>query len=232
MMRTLAVVPARGGSKGVPRKNISLVNGKPLLSYTAEAALRASRLARVILSTDDEEIAAVGRNCGLETPFLRPVALAADETPTLPVIQHAVAWLEERGDRYDAVCILQPTSPLRTSAEIDGCIALLEARGADSAVTVRVVPTEYNPYWVYLEDDQGYLRLSTGGVTPIARRQSLPKAYHRDGSVYAIRRDVLMDRNSLYGERVVGYFISSEEWMNIDTPQDLERADAILGRHR
>ena len=148
-MQVLGVVTARGGSKGVPRKNIRLLGGKPLLVWTAEAAKAARRLARAILSTDDEEIAAVGRAAGLDVPFLRPAELADDHSPTLAVLQHAVRWLEERGERYDAVCLLQPTNPLRTAVTIDACIARLVDTAADAVVTVLRVPAEYNPHWVY-----------------------------------------------------------------------------------
>src|SRR5262245_49368383 len=118
-MNVLGIVPARRGSKGVLGKNIRLLCGKPLLQYTAEAALSARRLSKVILSTDHEEIARIGRECGLEVPFMRPAELAEDETPMLPVIQHAVRWLEVRGDSFDAVCLLQPTNPLRRPDDID-----------------------------------------------------------------------------------------------------------------
>src|ERR1043166_8417625 len=121
-MRVLAIITARGGSKGIPRKNIRLLAGKPLLQYTAEAALAAKQLERVILSTEDEEIAQVGKICGLEVPFLRPPELARDDTPTLPVLQHAVNALEKTGARFDAICLLQPTAPLRQSNDIDACM--------------------------------------------------------------------------------------------------------------
>ena len=130
MLRVLGIVTARGGSKGIPRKNTVPVAGKPLLAYTAEAALAARNLARVVLSTDDEEIAQAGRACGLEVPFLRPAELARDDTPSLPVIQDVVRRLETAGDRYDAVFTLQPTNPLRTVEDIDGAIELLERTGA------------------------------------------------------------------------------------------------------
>src|SRR2546425_6688636 len=106
-MRVLGLIPARGGSRGIPRKNVRPLVGKPLVQYTAEVALRAPGLSRVVLSTDDEEIAAVGQQCGVELPFRRPIELAGDETPTLPVVQHAVRWLEHAGDRFDAICVLQ-----------------------------------------------------------------------------------------------------------------------------
>ncbi|HEX2639627.1 MAG TPA: acylneuraminate cytidylyltransferase family protein, partial [Pyrinomonadaceae bacterium] len=146
-MRTLGIIPARGGSKGVPRKNIKLLCGKPLLAYTAESALAAKRLTRVILTTEDPEIAAVGEKLGLDIPFMRPADLAHDNTPTLPVVVHAVETLEQMGETYDAVCLLQPTNPLRRPEEIDGCIDLLVRTGADSVFTVLRVPDTYNPKW-------------------------------------------------------------------------------------
>ena len=162
----LGLIPARGGSKGIPRKNARLLAGRPLLDYTAEAALKARRLSRVILSTEDPEIAEIGRRCGLDVPFLRPPELARDDTPTLPVVQHALRWLEERGERFSAVCLLQPTSPLRTAEHIDACIELLEKDGADAVVTVLRVPPEHNPHWVFVRDGDGFLRLATGSRRP------------------------------------------------------------------
>jgi CMP-N,N'-diacetyllegionaminic acid synthase len=226
-MRVLGIITARGGSEGVPRKNIRPLAGKPLLQYTAEAALAARQLERVVLTTDDEEIASVGRGCGLDVPFLRPAELARDDTPTLPVLKHAVSALEAEGDRYDAVCLLQPTSPFRTVADIDGCLELFERSGADAAVTVLPVPAEYNPHWVYFEDADGGLRLATGEATPIPRRQELPMAFHREGSVYVMRRDVLMETGSLYGQRVVGYRVDAARSVNIDDLRDWARAERL-----
>src|SRR5688572_9897282 len=125
--RVLGVVVARGGSKGVPRKNVRLLAGKPLLQYTAESALAARRLSRVILSTEDPEIADVGQRCGLEVPFVRPRELAADTTPGFLVVKHALQWMEDHAESFDALCLLQPTNPLRRSEDIDGCVELLEA---------------------------------------------------------------------------------------------------------
>lgn len=227
-MRVLGLIPARGGSKGVRRKNIKLLCGKPLLYYTAKAALASRKLARVVLSTEDEEIARVGRECGLEVPFFRPVELAQDDTPTLPVAQHAVRWMEENNERFDALCLLQPTNPMRRDADIDTCIDLLERTNADAVATVLPVPAEYNPHWVYFQDGDGFLRLSTGEAEPIPRRQELPAAYHREGSVYVVRRDVLMVGGSFYGARFAGYEISSERSVNIDSPEDWERAERLL----
>jgi CMP-N-acetylneuraminic acid synthetase len=227
-MRVLGIVTARGGSKGVPRKNVRPLGGKPLLAWTAESAARARSLARTILSTDDDEIAAVGRAAGLDVPFMRPAELAGDRTPSLPVLQHAVRWLEERGDRYDAICLLQPTNPLRPPELIDRCVARLADSGADAVISVLRVPDDYNPHWVYFERD-GVLRLATGEATPIPRRQDLPPAFHRDGSVYVTRRDVLIEQSSLFGARVVGVEVDPAQSINIDTLDDWARAEALVG---
>jgi CMP-N,N'-diacetyllegionaminic acid synthase len=226
-MRVLGLIPARGNSKGVPRKNLRLLAGKPLVQYSVEAALAARRVARVVLSTEDAEIAETARACGALVPFLRPAELAADDTPMLLVVEHALHELEATGDRFDAVCLLQPTSPFRRPEEIDQCIDLLEQTGADSVVTVRPVPPKYNPHWVYFADSTGVLRLSTGEAAPLPRRQALPPAFHRDGSVYVTRREVVLERHTLYGSRVVGFQLQPEPRVNIDTWDDWLRAEAI-----
>jgi CMP-N-acetylneuraminic acid synthetase len=227
-LRILGLVPARGGSKGVPRKNLRLLNGRPLLQYTADAARRARSLSRIVLSTDDLEIADIGRRCGLEVPFLRPEALAQDSTPTLPVIQHALAYLEAAGDRFDAVCILQPTTPLRRPDDIDRCIQLLEETGADAVVTVLPVPPEHNPHWVYFRREDGRLELSTGEKAPISRRQDLPPAYRREGSVYVTRRDPIMERGTLFGDRLMGCVLDPADCIDINTPDEWERAERMV----
>ncbi len=227
-MRILGLIPARGGSKGVPRKNIRLLAGRPLLAYTADAALAAQGLTRVVLSTDDEEIASVGRACGLDVPFMRPAELAEDHSPTLPVIQHAVAWLAARQEHYDAVCLLQPTNPLRRAADIDGCLELFTQHNADAVIAVLPVPSKYNPHWVYFAGADGLLRLSTGAPAPIPRRQDLPPACHREGSVYVTRCEVLMQHNSLYGTHLLGYPINPQHSVNIDNLEDWARAESLL----
>jgi len=227
-MRTLGIIPARGGSKGIPRKNLKLLCGKPLLQYTAAAALQARQLSRVVLTTEDEEIADVGRSLGLDVPFIRPADLARDDTPTLPVLQHAVEFLEKQGERFEAVCLLQPTNPLCSARIIDQCIQMLKEGSADAVVTILPVPTEYNPHWVYFQRENGTLKLSTGKKSPIPRRQELPVAFHREGSVYVTRRDVVMEQNSLYGEHLLGCLISSDSSVNIDRLEDLERAELLI----
>ncbi len=228
MLNVLGLIPARGGSKGIARKNVRPLCGKPLLQYTVEAARAAKHLSHIALSTDDEGIARVGRNCGVDVPFLRPVELAQDSTPTLPVVQHALRWFEEHARFFDAVCLLQPTNPLRRATDIDRCIELLEETGADSVISVLAVPSEYNPHWVYFQAADGSLSLSTGERTPISRRQELPPAFHRDGSVYVTRRDVVLNAGSLYGNRTIGYVVTPDASVNIDDQDDWDRAEARL----
>lgn len=229
-MKTLGLITARGGSKGVPRKNIRLLGDRPLLAYTADSALSARSLSRVVLSTEDEEIAAVGRHYGVDVPFMRPAELAQDSTPTLPVVEHALAMLEASGELYDAVCLLQPTNPLRRAEDIDACVELLASSEADCVISVLPVPHEYHPAWVYLPDAEGRLRLSTGESQPVTRRQELPPAFHRDGSVYVTRREIITTRHSLYGDNVQGYVINPEYSANIDTEADWQSVEErILG---
>lgn len=227
-MNILGIIPARGGSKGVPRKNIKLLCGKPLLAYTVESAKQSKLLTRTILSTEDSEIAEVGRSLGVEVPFLRPKDLANDGSPTFDVVLHAVFELEAFGERFDAVCILQPTNPLRRGEDIDNCIELLESSEADSVVSVLPVPDAFNPNWVYWKNERGEMSLSTGDSTPVTRRQDLPPAFHRDGSVYVTRRDVLEKHGNLYGIRVLGVEADPARCVNIDTHDDWLQAERMM----
>ena len=226
-MKVLGLIPARGGSKGVPRKNIRELHGKPLLAYTATASLGAKSLSHVVLSTDDEEIANIGRSLGLDVPFLRPAKLALDGTPTFPVVLHALAAMEAIHGKFDAVCLLQPTSPLRTSNEINECVEMLDTRSADTVFSMLPVPERYNPHWVFEQDETGNLRVSTGDDAIIPRRQSLPPAFHRDGAIYVTRRNVVVERESLYGDRIVGYVREVNMSVDIDTIDDWKRAESM-----
>lgn len=219
-MKVLGIIPARGGSKGVPRKNIKLLCGKPLLAYTIGSALAAKHLTRTILSTEDEEIADVGMKFGVDVPFLRPKELADHASPTFPIVQHALEKLEQEGQSFDAVCLLQPTNPLRRPVDIDVCIEMLEKTGADSVISVLAVPAEYNPHWVYRTREDGTLRLFTDEAAPIPRRQDLPAAFHRESSVYVTRTEVVRTQENLYGEKIIGYEMPAEFSSNIDTLED------------
>jgi len=224
----LGLIPARGGSKGIVRKNIRLLAGRPLLSYTADAARKSNFLSRVILSTDDPEIAEVGRSERVDIPFLRPPELAHDSTPMIEVVVHAIRSLEEAGQTYDAVCLLQPTSPLRSAETIDRCISELWSQNADSVVSVRPVPAEYNPHWVYFAGADGALHLSSGETEPIPARQQLPPAYHRDGSVFVAKTRGVLARKSLYGERTIGVIPPEEEACDLDTEEQWQALEQKL----
>lgn len=226
----LGVIPARGRSKGVPRKNLVRVGGQPLIAYTCEAARRSRALSRVVLSTDDEEIAEVGRQHGIEAPFRRPADLAQDDTPMLSVLQHAVRALDEGGSsRADIVVLLQPTSPLRRAEHIDEAVRLLGESGADSVVSVVEVPHQYNPVSVLCLED-GRLRPFTAGPT-ITRRQDKPRVYARNGpAVLAVRPPVLLEQNSLYGADSRPLVMSLEDSLDIDSAWDLEVLEFLLAR--
>jgi CMP-N,N'-diacetyllegionaminic acid synthase len=220
-MRVLGIITARGGSKGIPRKNIIPLLGKPLLQWTADAALSARRLTRVVLSTDDPEIAEVAQQCGVDVPFFRPPELARDDTPTIPVLQDVVRRLAAAGESYDAVLTLQPTNPLRQAADIDGAIELLEKSGADSVISF-VSVGERHPARMKMLDPAGRI------VNPPfaeafegQRRQDLTPLYLREGSIYLTRTPVLMEQNSLQGNDCRAWLIPVERACNIDEPFDL-----------
>jgi CMP-N-acetylneuraminic acid synthetase len=202
--------------------------GKPLLAYTAEAALASKKLARTVLSTDDAEIAKIAKECGVDVPFLRPTELAQDDTPTIPVLQDVVRRLEAMGDFYDAILTLQPTNPLRRVEDIDGSIELLARTGADSIISFSDVG-ERHPARMKWIDAEG--RVSD---PPFAEefegkpRQQLSKLYLRDGSIYLTRRSILMERNSLKGSDCRAWIIPEERSRNIDSPLDLLIVEQIL----
>lgn len=230
-MNVLGLITARGGSKGIPRKNIAPLSGKPLLAYTCQAALQSGRFQRIVLSTEDAEIAEVGRQCGVEVPFLRPAELARDETPSIDVALHAVRWLREQQEwTADVLVLLQPTSPLRKSRHISEALELLENSGADTVVSVVEVPHRYSPYSVMREED-GWLRDFWTGPLPFDRfrRQNLPKLYARNGpAVLVTRVPILFEKKSFYGERISGYVMSEVESLDIDGPADLKLAAVWL----
>lgn len=227
-MRVLGIIPARGGSKGIPQKNIVPLLGKPLLAYTAEAALASKRLTRLVLSTEDKDIAQVGHQCGLEVPFLRPPELARDETPTLPVLQDVVRKLEAAGELYDAVFILQPTNPLRRTEDIDGAIELLERTDADSVISFVDVGEKHPARMKFLTSEGRVLDPPFAEQYEGQRRQDLPKLYLREGSVYLTRINILMTHHSLKGNDCRAWVIPPERACNIDTAFDLFLAEQLL----
>ena len=220
----LGLVPARGGSKGVPGKNIRLLAGRPLLDYTAAAARDSAVLDRVVLSTDTDAIAAAGVAAGLDVPFLRPAALSADETPMLPVLTHALRALDEAGWRAEIVVLLQPTSPLRRPEHIRDAVRLLRDTGADSVVTVVEVPRHLSPDYVMRIED-GVLRPFLPEGARIARRQDARTAYSREGTVYACWRATIERFGTIYGERCHPLVLDPSESLSIDSMADWEEAE-------
>ena len=227
-MKILVIIPARGGSKGVPKKNIKLLDGKPLIQYTTDIALKSKLISKIVVSSDDDEIIEIAKELGVDVPFKRPNSLAEDESPTLPVIKHAIDFFEEQGIFFDAVCLLQVTSPFRTLTFLNEAIQKFCDEQNDSLISVREVPHEYNPHWVFEPNTNGQLVIATGEKEIITRRQNLPKSYHRDGSIYITKTSVIKEQNSLYGNSI-GYVISSEEnYVNIDTMEDWIKAEEFI----
>jgi CMP-N,N'-diacetyllegionaminic acid synthase len=230
MEKILTIITARGGSKGVLRKNIRQVCGKPLIAYSIDTALQIrNRLHRLIVSTDDAEIADISRQFGAEVPFVRPPELAADKTPTLPVLQHAVRFIEEQDMvRMDWVLLLQPTSPLRSKGDIMACLELAQLGGCDSVISVVQTPT--HPLFIK--------RIKKGQLVPFSdvlvekegtrRQDAQPPAYVRNGAIYLTRRDVLMEHNSIWGEFIRPYVMPPERSVNVDSELDLRLLEVML----
>lgn len=229
--RILAVITARGGSKRVPGKNVRPIAGKPLLAWTIEAALGCrERLHAVVLSTDDEEIANAGRQFGAEVPFARPAELSGDTAGSLAVVQHATRFVEARdGVRMDWVLLLQPTSPLRTTGDIEAAIDLAVADACDSVVAVTEMPV--HPVFSKKIDADGLLRPFLLEEPEGLRRQDAgPPAFIRNGAIYLTRRDVLMDQNSIYGARIRPCVMPAERSVDIDTETDFNLAELLLSK--
>jgi N-acylneuraminate cytidylyltransferase len=230
-MEALALIPARSGSKSIPRKNIRPFAGHPLIAYSIAAGLAAELVTRVVVSTDDEEIAAVARQYGAEVPFLRPAEFSQDQTPDLPVFQHALGWLaEHEGYQPDIVVQLRPTSPLRRAWHIDQAVArLMEHPEADAVRTV-CVPFQ-NPFKMWRIGPDGYLHplLEAGFHEPYnLPRQALPEVYWQTGYVDAAWADTILDKGSMTGERILPLVIDPSEWIDIDSPDDWRRAERLL----
>ena len=219
-MSVLGLIPARGGSKGIPRKNLRELAGKPLLAWTVEAALACPLLDRVLVSTDDDEIAAAARACGAEVPFARPAQLANDDTPDLPVYRHA---LETLGDEFDVVAWLRPTAPLRTAEDIAAAVRLLEETGADCVRSV--CEAEHSPYWMG--------RVEEGRLVPLLddlppQRQLLPPVYRLNGAVDAVRCAAVGEE--LFDGDVRAYVMPPERSVDLDTELDFLLAEVLLRR--
>lgn len=222
----LAVIPARGGSKGVPGKNIKELAGRPLIAYTIEAALASNIFSNVIVSTDSREIADVALRCGAEVPFLRPDEISGDEVSSDDVILHALTYCREHGVPCDTVCKLQPTSPLRNSSHLQEAYCLFQEKKADFLVSV--CECEHSPLWTgKLEDD---LRMDHFMTEEVRRacRQELPIYYRLNGAIYMGKTEQYMKNKSFFGNNSIAYIMKQEDSIDIDSQIDFKIAEIML----
>jgi CMP-N,N'-diacetyllegionaminic acid synthase len=227
--KVLAVVPARGGSKGIPNKNIVDIGGNPLIKYTIDAALGSAMLTNCVISTDSDVIADVAKSCGALVPFKRPEYLSDDRAQSLPVMQHAVEFMEvEQGYQYDLVIMLQPTTPLRETKDIDNAINLLLDTGANSVISV-VEVEGHHPLRMKRVVDGHLINYIDQGHEDMRPRQELPPVYIRNGAIYATMRNTLMEENSFVGVDSRAYIMPPERSVNIDSMKDLSLAISYLG---
>lgn len=223
----LALVPARGGSKAVPRKNVRHLGGKPLIAWAIAAAQQSAMIDRTVVSSDDAEIIATAQSYGCESPFLRPAALASDTARTIDVAHHLLRTLDQK---YDYLVLLQPTSPFVTAGDIDACVRLCAAHGASSCVSVR--PAEEHPAWMYEIGANGLLVPFLPGGRP-KRRQELAPAFLLNGAVFVARCDWLLTQNDFLGADTLAYVMPAERSVDIDTEEDFAAAETLIeqGRH-
>jgi CMP-N-acetylneuraminic acid synthetase len=232
-MRTLAVITARGGSTTLPRKNILPFCDKPLIAYTIAAVLAAKKagaaINRLLVSTDDEEIAEISRHYGAEVPFMRPPALARSDTPSLPVVQHAVDFSEEGGLSYDWILLLQPTSPLRTSEDIVAALDLVRPLGTTAVVSVTSANASHPKKLRLIEN--GVLKpFQADGLHSMRRQDFAFDVYRTNGAIYMVSRDVLMQEGSFYGSCARPLIMPAERSIDIDTQIDFEIAEFLYRR--
>jgi len=229
MDEILGVIPARGGSKGIPRKNVHPLAGKPLIQYTIEAARKCRVLSRVVVSTDDAEIAELAVNMDLEV-LRRPDDLAHDDTPMVPVIHHVVDSLAESGYQPEVIVVLQPTAPLRRTEHIDQCIDLMSKTNANSVVSVSLVPGHFHPDWQFFISESGELQAISGRKLDNlqSRRQDLPRTYTRNGALYVVRREAFIQNVSLLAPPCMAYIMAVEDSVNIDSEEDIWVAERYL----
>ena len=220
-MKTLALIPARGGSKGISRKNVRPFAGKPLIAWTVEVALQCRCFDDVVVSTDDEEIAEVAREYGARTPFMRPTALAQDDTPSIAPVLHALEQLPG----LDALVLLQPTSPLRTVEDIHDCLVLAEERAANSIVSV--TQTDTHPYWMYRLSSQQRLEALLE-APEVTRRQDMPPVYALNGALYFARTEWLVNARRLVAAESLAFVMPPSRSVDIDTPLDWKFAEMLL----
>lgn len=228
-MRVLGIIPARGGSKGIKKKNIIKIGNKPLIEYTIDQCLKSKKLSRFIVSTDDEEIAKISSNLGAEIPFMRPEILSNDTSSSFSVIKHTAEFFLKKDEKYNAYMLLQPTTPFRTSALIDDSINLLEQKPNASSVISLVNVGANHPHRMYsLDQESKMFPLIKGDFDPMEPRQKLPNYYIRSGDIYLTTFETLFQENSLIGSKPIGIKVNPNNAINIDTQNDLELARIYL----
>ncbi len=229
MSKILGVITARGGSKGIPKKNIKKLDKHPLIAYTISVAKKSKLIDHLIVSTDSEEIATVSKKYGAEVPFMRPEELSSDIAKHVPVLQHAVGFMEKRlKTTFDYVVLLQPTSPFRTPEDVDLTIKQLIKLNADSAVSL-VAITDNHPIKAKAYRDGFVYSYFNNVVEPEGmRRQELPTAYKRSGAVYVMKRDLLMKDGLFYGKKIAGHIVPEERSIDIDNEKDWIVAEYML----
>lgn len=220
----LAIIPARGGSKGLPKKNIRLLNNKPMIAYTIHAALHSRFINQIIVSTDDPDIADITKKNGAEV-LNRPSELATDNASTIDVVLHCLSILEEQNRLPDYVILLQPTSPLRTVNDIDDSITLLSLGNGDAVISVR--ENEHPPYWSCIIENQ-LLKPAFGEQYLRIRRQEIPLTYTPNGAIYIATPDHIKQNRNFYGERTLPFVMPKERSVDIDSEIDFILADAIM----
>ncbi|MBN2240382.1 MAG: acylneuraminate cytidylyltransferase family protein [Dehalococcoidales bacterium] len=226
-IKILGVIPARGKSKGLPHKNIKPLCGRPMIAYTIIAALQSSRIGRIIVSTEDKEIARISGDYGAEV-IDRPEYLAKDDTPSLPVIKHVLETLNEKsGYKPDIVVILQPTSPLRTSEDINNAIDVFISSGCDSVISI--CRNEHPPQWIYrIVDDK--IQPLFQDIQAVSRRQDYEDTYIPNGAVYVTRTEIITDESRMLGDDTRPYIMPVERSVDIDNEYDFTIAEFLLHR--
>lgn len=230
MSNILAVIPARGGSKGIPNKNIIEIGGFPLIAHTIKSAKRSRLISHLIVSTDSKKIASIAEEYGAVVPFIRPEDLSTDSALTVDVLRHAIQHEETRlALRFDYVVLLQPTTPLKSELDIDGAIGVLVGdEDCDTAVTVVDVGANHPARMYQIENDR--LTSVIREETPMMPRQELPPVYIRNGAVYAFRRNVIDKYSAILGEKIKPYIMPSERSINIDGPTDILLAEFYFSK--
>lgn len=223
--KILAIIPARGGSKGIPRKNIKELNGKPLIAYAIEEALRSKYIDKVIISTEDEEISKISKKYNAEVPFLRPKELAKDDTPGIDPILHAVKWLHDKSSDFDYIICLQCTSPFRKVEQIDEALEKLINKEADSIVSV--CESEVSPYWMKKMENE-LMNDFLDDIPFYPRRQDAPQVYRLNGAIYIAKTEMLVKNKNWYTENTLAYVMDRKSSLDIDDMIDFKFAEFLM----